>query len=98
MRLSALRFPSLWRGGKLKAHLARRRENAGAWLFEIVKGIQDSAQRAARYVACRPSIPRPSFRGARLRANPESITTVRGYGFRACAQEGASRNDARGID
>src|ERR1043166_2430973 len=34
LRLSALRFPSQ-RGGKLKAHLARRRENAGAWLFEI---------------------------------------------------------------
>jgi hypothetical protein len=36
MRLSALRFPSLLEGRKLKAHLARRRENAGAWLFEIV--------------------------------------------------------------
>src|ERR1043166_7585328 len=35
VRLSALRFPSQ-RGGKLKAHLARRRENADAWLFEIV--------------------------------------------------------------
>jgi len=32
--------------------------------------------------------PTPSFRGARLRANPESITTIGGYGFRACAQEG----------
>ncbi len=40
--------------------------------------------------------------GRALRANPESITTVfmfsakrryGGYGFRACAQEGASRND-----
>jgi molybdenum cofactor biosynthesis protein B len=28
----------------------------------------------------------PSFRGARLRANPESITTIGGYGFRACAK------------
>jgi hypothetical protein len=27
----------------------------------------------------------PSFRGARS-ANPESITTIRGYGFRACAK------------
>src|ERR1044071_6325951 len=35
VRLSALRFPSQ-RGGKLKAQLARRRENADAWLFEIV--------------------------------------------------------------
>src|SRR3954453_13956819 len=35
----------------------------------------------------------PSFRGARLGASPESITTIRGYGFRACAQAGASRND-----
>src|ERR1700750_1327350 len=35
MRLSALRFPSQG-GGKLKAHLARRRENAGPWLFEMV--------------------------------------------------------------
>src|SRR4051812_15910891 len=30
--------------------------------------------------------------GARS-ASPESITTIGGYGFRACAQEGASRND-----
>ena len=30
--------------------------------------------------------------GRALRASPESITTMRGYGFRACAQEGASRN------
>src|SRR3954451_7952568 len=48
--------------------------------------------------------PEPSFRGARpSRASPESITTIRGYGFRACAQRdkltssicarGASRND-----
>src|SRR5947199_189469 len=28
--------PHFSRGGKLKAHLARRRENAGAWLFDIV--------------------------------------------------------------
>src|ERR1051325_4168844 len=35
VRLSALRFPSQ-RGGKLKAHLARRRENADPWLFDIV--------------------------------------------------------------
>src|SRR3954469_6678587 len=36
----------------------------------------------------------PSFRGAPSSgANPESITTIRGYGFRACAQGGASRND-----
>src|SRR4051812_39766959 len=34
-----------------------------------------------------------SFRGAPLGASPESITTIWGYGFRACAQEGASRND-----
>ena len=34
LRLSALRFPSQG-GGKLKAHLARRRENEDAWLFEI---------------------------------------------------------------
>src|SRR5205085_9138294 len=27
--------PPLTKGGKLKAHLARRRENAEAWLFEI---------------------------------------------------------------
>jgi hypothetical protein len=33
-RLSALRLPSK-RGDQRKAHLARRRENAGAWLFEI---------------------------------------------------------------
>jgi error-prone DNA polymerase len=33
-----------------------------------------------------------SFRGARS-ASPESITPGCGYGFRACAQEGASRND-----
>jgi error-prone DNA polymerase len=33
-----------------------------------------------------------SFRGARS-ASPESITPNCGYGFRACAQEGASRND-----
>jgi hypothetical protein len=32
--------------------------------------------------------------GARAqRASPESITPIGGYGFRACAQEGASRND-----
>src|SRR4051794_3235662 len=37
--------------------------------------------------------PSSSFRGARLRASPESITTIGGYGFRVCAQEGASRND-----
>ncbi|MGY4309893.1 error-prone DNA polymerase [Bradyrhizobium sp. USDA 4369] len=36
-----------------------------------------------------------SFRGARS-ASPESITPTRGYGFRACAQEGASRNDVVG--
>src|SRR3954471_21678560 len=36
----------------------------------------------------------PSFRGAPLRASPESITTSGGYGFRACApKRGASRND-----
>src|ERR1051326_1309911 len=35
-----------------------------------------------------------SFRGAPSSgANPESITTIRSYGFRACAQGGASRND-----
>src|SRR3954468_8152587 len=33
--------------------------------------------------------PRPSFRGARLRASPKSITTIGGYGFRVCAQGGA---------
>ena len=30
----SLRFPSSG-GGKLTAHLARRRENADAWLFEM---------------------------------------------------------------
>jgi hypothetical protein len=34
--------------------------------------------------------------GRALRANPESITTIGGYGFRACAQVGASRNDGCG--
>jgi error-prone DNA polymerase len=34
-----------------------------------------------------------SFRGAPLGASPESIIPDCGYGFRACAQEGASRND-----
>src|SRR5437868_3843939 len=34
VRLSALRFPSQ-RGGKPKAHLARRRENEDPWLFEM---------------------------------------------------------------
>jgi hypothetical protein len=33
-RLSALHLPSK-RGDQLKAQLARRRENASAWLFEI---------------------------------------------------------------
>src|SRR4051794_22904180 len=36
---------------------------------------------------CRHSGARPTG------ASPESITTIGGYGFRACAQEGASRND-----
>src|SRR3954469_10678407 len=45
----------------------------------------DAAQRVA-------SSPRHS--GARVfRASPESITPNRGYGFRACAQGGASRKD-----
>jgi hypothetical protein len=35
----------------------------------------------------------PSFRGAPLGANPES-RAEHGAGFRVCAQEGASRNDA----
>jgi hypothetical protein len=35
-RLSALRLPSKSRGGKLKAQLARRREDAKSWLFEIL--------------------------------------------------------------
>jgi hypothetical protein len=35
-RLSALRLPSKSRGEKLTAHLARRRGNASAWLFEAV--------------------------------------------------------------
>jgi hypothetical protein len=35
----------------------------------------------------------PSFRGAPLGANPES-RRLRGAGFRVCAQQGASRNDA----
>jgi hypothetical protein len=39
-----------------------------------------------------------SFRGAPLSASPESITTVEVYGFRACAQEGASRNDGGKTD
>jgi hypothetical protein len=34
-RLSALRLPSWFEGRELKAQLARRRENASAWLFEI---------------------------------------------------------------
>jgi GTPase len=33
-RFSALHLPSK-RGDQLKAQLARRREDAGAWLFEI---------------------------------------------------------------
>jgi error-prone DNA polymerase len=37
-----------------------------------------------------------SFRGAPLGASPESIIPGCGYGFRACAEEGASRNDDDG--
>src|SRR3954469_23822713 len=43
--------------------------------------------------AAPPPHPSPSFRGAPLGANPES-RAVHGAGFRVCAQEGASRNDA----
>src|SRR3954465_225308 len=40
-----------------------------------------------------PPTQNPAFRGAPPSgASPESITTIRGYGFRACAQGGASRN------
>jgi hypothetical protein len=36
VRLSAFRLPLTVEGEeKTKAHLARRRENAGAWLFEM---------------------------------------------------------------
>jgi hypothetical protein len=34
-RFSALHLPSKSRGDQLKAQLARRRENAKSWLFEI---------------------------------------------------------------
>src|SRR5947209_4295886 len=46
----------------------------------------------------RPSAfrPHPVIPGRDEVASPESITTVWGYGFRACAQGGASRNDGDG--
>src|SRR3954447_14285816 len=52
------------------------------------------AMKAALITASRVIGKTPSFRGAPPSgASPESITTIGGYGFRACAQEGASRND-----
>src|SRR5437868_8239763 len=38
-------LPLYQRGGKLKAHLARRRENADAWLFEIRIGRNEARPR-----------------------------------------------------
>jgi error-prone DNA polymerase len=54
---------------------------------ERLKQIQSSFRGVAKAIS---SV--SSFRGARS-ASPESITPGCGYGFRACAQEGASRND-----
>ncbi|MGJ4949228.1 error-prone DNA polymerase [Bradyrhizobium sp. HKCCYLS20291] len=57
---------------------------------KLSEKMRREAEAAATYSL--PAIPSVSFRGARS-ASPESITPNRGYGFRACAQEGASRND-----
>ncbi|WP_315782483.1 MULTISPECIES: error-prone DNA polymerase [unclassified Bradyrhizobium] len=61
---------------------------------ERIRKLSEAARREAMTVSTHslPAIPSVSFRGARS-ASPESITPDRGYGFRACAQEGASRND-----
>jgi Fe-S oxidoreductase len=69
---------------------------------QIADGADRAALHVARVLAMSLDGPSPSsFRGASTGprearpdgASPESITADRGYGFRACAQEGASRND-----
>jgi hypothetical protein len=50
-------LPLYKRGGKLKAHLARRRENADPWLFEIRIG---SSRRAGALRCVREGYPRVS--------------------------------------
>src|SRR5436309_3421517 len=61
MRRSALRLPSWVRGEKkIKAHLARRRENEDAWLFEIRIETRSEA----------PSSPRPALAGRGRREAP----------------------------
>jgi len=51
-----------------------------------------SARDGQTYLSRKPVTVIPGLREA---ASPESITTIEGYGFRACAF-GASRNDGAG--
>jgi len=66
---------------------------------ERLKQIQSSFRDGAKAISSvssfrgAPTGPREARPDDRLSASPESITPGCGYGFRACAQEGASRND-----
>src|ERR1700726_856541 len=66
---------------------------------ERLKQIQSSFRDGTKAISSvssfrgAPTGPREARPDDRLSASPESITPGCGYGFRACAQEGASRND-----
>src|SRR4051812_28971381 len=99
MRLSALRLPSSARGGKLKAHLAPRRENADAWLFEIVdQEIERDAANTLRVIrGLDPRIHPSSGRVLRRRwiAGSSPAMTRVAFPGRDAARSAASQNRDR---
>jgi hypothetical protein len=64
------------------APASRRSESAASW-FETA--LAHHPPEGWAHAPHNEKYPKLSFRGARS-ASPESITTDRGYGFRACAK------------
>src|SRR4051794_14523866 len=82
---------------------ARPRESPQGFSPEITSVYPKKTPRPTGYAAISPGLRRDGastdtvIPGRGAASNPESITTIGGYGFRARAEEGAPRNDGERV-